>query len=218
MQQSALCERGPMSIKMKFAWIVVSWLCVVVLTSCSGTPTPDWQAALQQCPTDAEIGRFEPWDRLEIRVYGEQDLTGEYEVSPLGNINFPLLGNIAIAGLRCDEIETLLTAQLGQQYLKNPSVVCVNKEVKRTAVTVDGQVTTPGSIEFRPGLMLTDAIAQSAGLTVRAQKTLVITRKIGDGKTEAVVVPYHLIVTGAEGASNVCLHPGDFIYVPEAPF
>lgn len=203
---------------MKAFVLVAVGLFSAVGVACSSTPTPDWQEALKQCPTDAEIGRFEPWDRLEIRVYGEQDLTGEYEVSPLGTINFPLLGNIEIAGLRCDEIETLLTTQLAQQYLRNPSVVCVNREVQRTAVTVDGQVTTPGSIEFRPGLMLTDAIAQSAGLTPRAQKTLVITRKIGDGKTEAVVVPYHLIVTGTEGASNVCLHPGDFIYVPEAPF
>ena len=184
---------------------------------CAGNVSRDWEGVLSGCPTSAELGRFSAWDRLEIRVLGESDLSGEYEVSPKGTLSFPMLGEVKVEGLRCDEIEELLTSRLRESYLRDPSVVCINKEVSRTAVTVDGQVKTPGIIAFRPGLMLSDVIAQSGGLTVRSQgNRVVVTRKFKDGATRAVVVPYEDIVSSK--ANNVCLHPGDLIYIPESAF
>jgi polysaccharide export outer membrane protein len=154
---------------------------------------------------------------VEIRVHGQPELTGEYVISPTGTINFPLLGELEIAGQRCDEVERTLTQKLGEKHLRDPYVVCINREARRTAVTVDGQVRSPGIVEFRKGLMLTDAIAQCEGLAERAKgNAVVITRKNADGSTRSVVVPYEDIVTAQAG--NICLHPGDLIYVPERVF
>ena len=99
-----------------------------------------------------------PWDRLELRVFGQEELSGTYEVSPRGTITVPTLGEIDVNGMRCDELEGMLTQMLKDAYLRDPSVVCINKEISKTAVTVDGQVQKPGIVEFRPGLMLTDVI------------------------------------------------------------
>lgn len=192
-------------------------LAASLVAACGAAPTEDWESKLKPCPTDADIGRFEAFDRVELRVYGEPDMTGEYEVSAAGTINFPLLGEIPAAGRRCDEIERELTTRLAAEVLREPSVVCVGKTLERTAVTVQGQVTRPGVVDFRKGMMLTDAIASVEGITVRAQaNSMVITRKRSEGDTLSVVVPYESILKAQAG--NVCLHPGDVIYVPEAVF
>ena len=136
-------------------------LCLSGTIGCVAATTADWQSKLSTCPTSAELGKFMPWDRLEIRVFGQADLSGEYEVSPRGTISFPRLGEIDVAGKRCDELEVIIRDGLQAEYLRDPSVVCINREVSKTAVTVDGQVQKPGIVDFRPGLMLTDVIAQS---------------------------------------------------------
>jgi protein involved in polysaccharide export with SLBB domain len=192
------------------------------LCACGPTPTPDWQEKLKACPTDSDIGRLDARDRIELRVYGEDAMTGEYELSPSGTIEFPLLGSLPIQGLRCDEVTLLLKDLLKDRYIVNPFITCLNKNIERTAITVDGQVSQPGTFPFRSRMMLTDAIASAKGRTLRANGSVaIITRKHTidspiDSPTDSVVVPYNDIVQGQ--APNVCLHPGDFIYVPETKF
>lgn len=194
-----------------FAALVLVFTC-----GCTSTVSKDWQQQLRTCPTSVELGRFAPWDRLEIRVFGEPELSGEYEVSPKGTLSFPILGELQVAGLRCDEIENIVRDGLQGAYLRDPSVVCINKEVSRTAVTVDGQVNKPGIVEFRPGLMLTDVIAQSGGLTPRAMSNAVVITRKTENSTQAVTVPYYDIVSAK--ASNVCLHPADLVFIPSSVF
>jgi len=197
-------------------WFAIVLLAGLPFSACATVISSDWQSILSTCPTSAELGKFSPWDRLEIRVYGQPDLSGEYEVSPRGTISFPLLGELEVAGRRCDEIEVIVREGLMRDYLRDPSVVCINREVSKTAVTVDGQVQKPGIVEFRPGLMLTDVIAQSGGPTNRAQtKAVVIVRK-SHQQSESVTVPYQNILEGK--AANVCMHPADLVYIPLSVF
>lgn len=203
------------SLFVRVQWIFAFFV-LACLSACSPPATSDWQSRLSTCPTSAELGKFMPWDRLEIRVFGQPELSGEYEVSPRGTISFPTLGEIEVVGKRCDELEVLVREGLQAEYLRDPSVVCINREVSKTAVTVDGQVQKPGIVEFRPGLMLTDVIAQSGGPSVRALTNgVVIVRKNGT-QSESVTVPYQDILLGKE--PNVCMHPADLVYVPQTVF
>ena len=184
--------------------------------ACASTVTQNWESLLSTCPTSAELGKFSPWDRLEIRVYGQPELSGEFEVSPRGTISFPRLGEINVAQKRCDEIEIIIRQGLMKDYLRDPSVVCINREVSKTAVTVDGQVQKPGIIDFRPGLMLTDVIAQSGGPTNRAiTQSITIVRKT-QNQSESFVVPYQAILEGR--AQNICMHPADLVYIQQSAF
>ena len=183
---------------------------------CAATTTNDWQDRLSTCPTSEELGQFKPWDRLEIRVFGQEELSGLYEVSPRGTISFPILGELAVEGKRCDEIEVMVREGLKAEYLRDPSVICINKEVSKTAVTVDGQVQKPGIVEFRPGLMLTDVIAQSGGPTSRGQVNAVVIVRKHDNVSESVTVPYQDILLGK--VPNVCMHPADLVYIPQSVF
>lgn len=190
--------------------------CVVFLGGCATSVTQNWESLLSTCPTSAELGKFSPWDRLEIRVYGEPELSGEFEVSPRGTISFPLLGELEVVDKRCDEIEVIVREGLMKDYLRDPSVVCINREVSRTAVTVDGQVQKPGIVDFRPGLMLTDVIAQSGGPTNRAITSAITILRKSQNQSQSVTVPYQDILEGR--APNICMHPADLVYVPMSAF
>lgn len=189
---------------------------IVFNTGCVSSVSSDWVSKLSTCPTSAELGKFSPWDRLELRVFGQPELSGIYEVSPRGTISIPTLGEIQVADKRCDELEGILTQMLQDAYLRDPSVVCINKEVSKTAVTVDGQVQKPGIVQFRPGLMLTDVIAQSGGPTNRAATNAVVIVRKHDNSSESVTVPYQDILMGKQ--PNVCMNPADLVYIPQSVF
>ena len=42
--------------------------------------------------------RLQPGEKLKITVYGEESLTGEYDVNPAGYVTMPLIGSIKAAG------------------------------------------------------------------------------------------------------------------------
>lgn len=186
---------------------------IALFTACGPPVTPHWQTQLEHCPTIEEIGQLQPMDQLEIRVYNNEEMSGTYELSSAGTINFPLLGTLEIRDKRCEQVAQMITTRLADGLMQQPSVTCITINAQRTSISVDGEVRNPGTIPFRQGLMLTDAIAESQGLTPRAHENLTITRKLEDGRTQAFTVPYLDIVQGLAGSPNVCLHPGDALYV-----
>lgn len=189
-------------------------LSICCLSACTRPSTPNWNKILHGCPTDEALGQLKVRDRIAIRVYGEEDMSGVYEVSTEGTIDFPLLNAVNVEGLRCDEISELLTWLLQERrFIRDPSITCLNEQIERSVVSVGGQVQLPGSVAFRTGLTLTDVIAQSKDLTLRADSGAVIVRR-KSASMSSVVVPYDKILQGE--AQDICLHPGDSVYVPEA--
>ena len=88
--------------------------------------------------------RVGPSDVLEISVWGEPDLNKTIPVSSDGIINFPLLGNVNVAGMTVKEIEQKITGLLGKDYLVDPQVYVSIKEYNSQKVIVLGEVKKPG--------------------------------------------------------------------------
>ncbi len=61
-------------------------------------------------------------DSLGITVYGEADLSGEFEVDSLGLISLPLIGRVRVTGLDTSELEAVIVEKLKDGYMKNPWV------------------------------------------------------------------------------------------------
>src|SRR3982751_427929 len=61
--------------------------------------------------------RLGPNDVVHIQVYGEDDLTVETRVDGDGNINFPLLGMVAVAGRTSQDLQEYLTTRLADGYV-----------------------------------------------------------------------------------------------------
>jgi len=155
-------------------------------------------------------------DVFEIRVFNEGELTGPYRVSAEGTIDFPMAGRIHVAGLRLEEVQELLVTKLKAGYMKDPQVSVMIRSWNSRKVSVLGQVTKPGSVDYFPRMTIVDAIALAGGFTPIADKNTVNLRREVSGKVETKIFPVSDISEGR--APNVSVLPGDVVVVEERLF
>lgn len=152
-----------------------------------------------------------PRDVLDISVFKVPELSKTVQVSEVGTINYPLVGEIAAGGKTAREIEQELTKKLGAKYLQNPAVTVFVKENNSQRVTVEGAVAKPGVIPMAGGMTLLQAVAQAGGLGATADKTAVVFRMV-DGKRLAG--KYDISDIRAGKSQDPQLQSGDVIIVP----
>jgi polysaccharide export outer membrane protein len=145
-------------------------------------------------------------DHVRITVFGQQDLTGEYQVDGSGKLAFPLIGEIQAGGLTARELERSVRAALSPQYLKDPRV---NAEVLAyRPFYILGEVKTPGSYAYVSGMTVINAVALAGGFTPRAKENdFYVARMGGDGHRNKV-----------EASQDTPVQPGDVITVRERWF
>jgi len=107
-------------------------------------------------------------DVVRIQVYGEADLTVEAQLSDVGTISYPFLGELQISGLTVEELQKNITQRLQEGYLLNPDVNIIVSQYRE--FYVNGEVTSPGGYPFQPGLTVRKAISLAGGFTDRAAK------------------------------------------------
>jgi polysaccharide biosynthesis/export protein len=146
-----------------------------------------------------------PSDRVRLKVYGEQDISGEYEVDTNGYISVPLAGRIKAAGLTTRQIEKSVAAALSKGLLRDPRV---NAEVATyRPFFILGEVKKAGEYPYKAGLTVLDAVASAGGYTYRANESKVVIRRAGSNVEETVALD-----------APVPVFPGDNIRVPERYF
>ena len=175
-------------------------LLVALVSACSGLNS-DVSEGLST--TSVEL-RLAPGDKLRVTVFGEDRLSGEYQIDNGGSLSLPLTGTIQGAGLTKSELEQAITTQLKSQYLRNPKVTV--DVVSYRPFYVLGEVQKPGEYPFRSGLNVLSAIAIAGGATYRAASKVLIQRS---GTTEEKEYPQ---------SSTVLVMPGDVVRVPERFF
>ncbi|WP_395045563.1 polysaccharide biosynthesis/export family protein [Flavobacterium sp.] len=91
------------------------------------------------------------------------NIANSYLVDINGNIDFPVLGTIAVSGYSIDQFKQMLRERLSL-HLKDP---VVNIAILNFKVTVLGDVTSPGIKTFNNHrITLLDALAASGDLTI----------------------------------------------------
>ncbi|HAS6348544.1 TPA: polysaccharide export protein [Vibrio vulnificus] len=107
-------------------------------------------------------------DKIEIIVYGEDDLSMKLKVGKAGVVNFPYIGEVRLTGRTPGEIEAEIENRLRGDYLLNP-MVTINLESFRLFY-IAGEVEQPSGYEYQPRLTVEQAIAMAGGFTDRADK------------------------------------------------
>ena len=104
-----------------------------------------------------------------------------YVVDEEGNIEFPVLGTLHVAGLKRTEVRAMIKKQLETQVL-NPMV---NVNLVGAKVSVMGEVNRPGAVSMGNGrLTILDALAAAGDLTVYGRRDNVLLTREKDGKLE----------------------------------
>lgn len=135
-----------------------------------------------------------------------------YTVNPEGDINFPVLGKLHIAGMTRYEVGEYIKNELITRDLVKDPIVTV--EFANIGITVLGEVANPGRIEFNMDHMtIVDAIAMAGDLKVNGRREdILVLREEADGSQKVHRV--NLIDLDALAASPVYyLQQNDVIYV-----
>jgi polysaccharide export outer membrane protein len=144
-------------------------------------------------------------DKVRVIVYGEDKISGDYQLDSAGFLSIPLAGSIQGAGLTKVELERALTQKLKSEYLRNPKVTV--EVINYRPFYVLGEVQKPGEYQFRNGLNVLSAIAIAGGATYRANNSTVMIQR--SGTTDLKEYPQ---------SPTVLVMPGDVVRVPERFF
>jgi len=160
-------------------------------------------AALPQAEKEVAY-RLGPSDEVRITVFGEDNLSGEFEIDGSGQVALPLVGEIKVAGLTLRDAEDNIETTLEQGFLLNPRV---NIEVLNyRPIFILGEVREPGSYPYQAGMTVLKAVTIAGGYTYRARKSTVYVKRADDPEQEQTATPDTEIL------------PGDIVRVAERFF
>lgn len=134
-----------------------------------------------------------------------------YNVNAEGDIDFPVLGTLHLAGMTRDEAASFIKGELmGRDLVKDPVVTV---EFLNTGVSVLGEVKTPGRyLTNRDEVTLLEALAMAGDMTIQGRRDNVrVLRREGD--TQQV---YIVDLSDSQNLFNspaYYLHQDDVIYV-----
>lgn len=117
-----------------------------------------------------------PGDVLDVRVFGQPDLSAMVDVDSDGNISsLPFLETPIRARCRTEKEVQRDVAAAYSKYLKNPQVsVRISERKSRKPATVFGAVRTPMQVLMLRKVRLNEVLAASGGLTERSSGTIQI--------------------------------------------
>ena len=150
--------------------------------------------------------RLQTGDQLKVIVFGEDALSGLYDISPAGTVSMPLIGPIMAAGRTRAEVESAITRAYARgKFLQDPKITV--SVVTYRPFYIFGEVLMPGKYAYTSGLDVLGAVSAAEGFTYRASRTTVLIRHPG----QQVWQEYSL-------ANPVLIEPGDVIRIPERYF
>ena len=187
-------------------------LSLLLLGACHPAVSESYLAWAEKSWQFQDPGRLGVGDSFSIKVFGQADLSGELVVNENGVIRFPLLGIVTAQGRTCAELEEDLTQRLAAEFIKVPLVTCSLVEMRSRRISVVGQVVSPGSLPYTPGLTVVDAVAAAKGIDAANASGDVVLTRVVDGTQVRVEVPLQEIMRGR--APNLLLWPGDVVFVP----
>lgn len=144
-------------------------------------------------------------DRVRVIVYGQPDLTGEFQVNGTGEIAFPLIGNVDAGGLSATQLESQIASKLQPDYLRDPRV-SVEIMTYRPFYIV-GEVNNPGNYAYTNGMTVINAVAMAGGFTYRAKEEDFYITRAGDPSNAQ-----------QDAQQQTKVRPGDVITVRERWF
>lgn len=157
-----------------------------------------------------------PGDVFDVRVYGEPELSGTYQVGADGAVVFPLCQRVEVGGLAPNEAAGRIRACLAEKFMRDPQVSVLVKEYNSKKVFVFGEVQKPGTFTYEDGMSIVQAVTLAGGFTkTAAQNSTSVTRRV-DGAEQKIKVTVQDIALGK--APNFTLEPGDIVFVPESLF
>lgn len=198
------------------------------VTTLVDSSAPTSVTAAAKLKDTAGLHRIAPGDAISLMVFGEPDLSIEnVRVPQSGQVSFPLLGPVTVAGKTTTMVESEMEKLLAQGYVKNPRLSVTIFSYR--PIFIRGGVKNTGSFPYTEGLTIAKSIALAGGSKEDAMPNGVSILR--DGVTIAEKLPIDSafevasgdVISVAEefgsvgGESFIYIHgevqqPGEYIY------
>lgn len=150
----------------------------------------------------AVVNHLEPGDMIRLRIWGEENLSGEFTVDSEGNVVFPRLGTREVTGKEPAELKRDLVEDYSR-LLRTPSV----EVTFLRRIAVGGAVQRPAVYHIDPTMTVRDVVLEAGGPTPAGRNDVI--ELIRDGQViEANLRQDRPIVESA-------IRSGDQLYIPE---
>ena len=187
-------ERCSQNFKTKLTRLSTFLLCALFL---SVATAQDEQAVAEY--------RLEAGDVMQIRVYGEDDLTMTLSIPGNGRIDYAFVGEFQVAGKTVNAVQEEFYQRLLGDYLIEPRVSVSVASYRDFYIY--GAVARPGGYAWEPGLTVRKVITLAGGLKERASnsKWYLVPENAGEGQRRKV-------------SEDDLVQPGDTLTVEESFF
>jgi len=189
----------------------IAYVLPLVLIILFGTAAADNRNAVLH--DDAREYVIGAGDILDVRVFGEQDVSSGVIVRIDGRISLPLAGELMAAGKTPAALSESIQNEL-ERFIEAPEVTVMLSEGRSKTYYILGEIASPGEYDISRPFTVLQAIARAGGFGEWAKKDRIMIVS-GPGEEQKITYfDYDTFLKRPDSAKNITIKPGDTIVVP----
>lgn len=158
---------------------------------------------------DPNVYKLGPDDVIGVRVWRENDLSGQLAVRPDGKITMPLVNELKAADLTPTQLASEISKAL-TKFVNNPQVTVTVLQVRSKRYFMSGEIGRPGAYPLASPVTVFEALTMAGGFRDFAnKKKITIIRG-----TKRFRFNWNEVVKGKNLSQNITLENGDQVIVP----
>lgn len=191
-----------------------------MLAACSSLPQLKDATTYPSLTTSVENYQYliGPGDSVNIFVWRNPEVSGQFTVRPDGKITTSLVEDIPVTGktpkVLAREIETVLA-----KYIRDPIVTVTVSNFNgpfSEQIRIVGEAANPQAINYRQNMTLLDVMVAVGGLTEFANGNKSKLIRVEGGQKIMYQVSLDDLIKAGDINANADVLPGDIIIIPEA--
>ncbi len=180
----------------------------------SDNPVVAPSSELRVVPEDFAKLKLAPGFLLRLTVLDDSDFNGNFRIDEEGDIAVPVIGVVHVAGeTAADARNEIRQKLLDGRILKDPQVMLTVQEYTAPAVTIIGEVSSPGKYPLLVPRKLVDVLAMAGGPTLLAGNEVQLTHSGAEARSTLV---HYSRTANPALVQDVLVQPGDTVQVKRA--
>ena len=188
------------------------FILLMLQVACSTKQPFVWVERFPSPQREAKAYLIQAGDIIEVSVWDQAQISGQYVVRSDGSITVPLIGDVVVAGISPTAAAETIRTRLEGDIVQDVRVVVIAREMSTRYVSVVGEVNQAGQFVLKPEDNILDLLARAGGLTEFADKENVYVLRKG-APIPRIRFDYTRLTTTKTGGISFKLQPGDVIVV-----
>ena len=159
-------------------------------------------------PVDAKTYLIGAEDVIFVKVWRDNDVSGQFLVRPDGRISVPLIGDVTATDRTPEQLEKDISERLSK-FIRDPQVNVGILAVGSKKYFILGEVNKPGSFPLVVPTNVLEALVNAGGFRDFANTTKILILR----GNKHFTFNYKQVTHGKKPEQNILLEPGDKIIV-----